>query len=858
MTRAKILAAALFAVSTLPLVRSLAKSERQRQTGAAGPEEFVNSLGIEMVRVPAGSYHMGDPVPLQQITSNHFKLPDDADERPAHEVTISHPFYISEAEITAAQYHKFRGNGNSNLFPPYITGISWYDATEFAVWLTKKEGRPYRLPTEAEWEYACRAGTTSPFYSGHAPPAQGQANAWNLKDMESGPAEWVLNWYGPYPDSAQVDPVGLASGFARVVRGGLIEALAVKPQFNSLARFYRRCANRASIAPVYCGVTAIGFRIVEAPPPKTKPLPGHVPFFRQFVMPTGSAPIRAGPNPQNPWFEQRDLLPLPPEDATPQEILAAGFDPAIHGHNHSPGLAVCSNGDILMIFFSSVPTESESSLDTSFVGTRLRFGSNQWDPPGVFFDFADANNQSVLLWNDHGRINFFGGGRWLDDVPFRWTWSDDNGARWNPIHFPELIGPIGSYVSQPITSAFRVDGTMYVATDARGAHSLLWGSRDNGRTWFDTGGRTGGRHTAFVTLKDGTILGMGGKNSNIDGYMPESISRDGGKTWNLVKSPFPALGTNQRPTIIRLTDGKLFFASDFQDLTGKAPPGITERGAFVALSSDDGKTWKIKRLDTALPHESHVLSKIPRWKGRVRDHGRDATLGYTVAAQAPNGIIHLITTMNHPAQEMEMNEAWILSPDKGPTPTPVGPGKTVRGEKKFSDGKPEAVWSGKVEQDGRYELDGTEQWYYPSGQPEYEVNYRGGNKVGLETYWTQNGRIIWQWDHRPGGTSVWTHYWPNGRKHQQSHWRGEVCDGPATLWAPSGKVIGRYEFHGGMIVSWRSQNTRLSARPLHMLPPSYRQAHNAGVFSYSFGPFARLAVVQQSRAKLSAEPLVRF
>jgi len=92
-----------------------------------------------------------------------------------------------------------------------------------------------------------------------------------------------------------------------------------------------------------------------------------------------------------------------------------------------------------------------------------------------------------------------------------------------------------------------------------GAQSFLWASSDNGQTWFDTAGRTEARHTAFVLLKDGSILGMGGKGPGIDGYMKQAISKDGGKTGSLVSRPFPALSyTGQRPTLIRLASGRLF------------------------------------------------------------------------------------------------------------------------------------------------------------------------------------------------------------------------------------------------------------------------------------------------------------
>ncbi|MHC4620164.1 MAG: formylglycine-generating enzyme family protein, partial [Planctomycetota bacterium] len=106
---------------------------------------------------------------------------------------------------------------------PYAAGVSWYEAVAFCEWLSKKEGRPYRLPTEAEWEYACRAGSTSLYSSGDRPPRAGRANAWGLKNMHTSVREWCLDWHGEYPAAEQVDPVGPEYGMARVVRGGLLD-----------------------------------------------------------------------------------------------------------------------------------------------------------------------------------------------------------------------------------------------------------------------------------------------------------------------------------------------------------------------------------------------------------------------------------------------------------------------------------------------------------------------------------------------------------------------------------------------------------------------------------------------------------
>jgi len=425
------------------------------------------------------------------------------------------------------------------------------------------------------------------------------------------------------------------------------------------------------------------------------------------------------------------------------------------------------NGDVLVIDFSAPSTSTEYLPATSFVAFRRRFGSEQWDFPSVFYDLADVNEQSALLWNDNGTIWFFGGGVGLNGVPFRVQISRDNGEHWTGPEFPTLRGAIGGFSPQPITSAFRQGNRLFVATDAVGGESMLWASDDEGKTWSDTGGRTGGRHTAFVVLKDGSILGMGGKNTDIDGYMPKSISRDGGRTWTVSKTPFPALGSNQRPAILRLASGRLFFASDWQSRTGEQPAGISRHGAFVALSSDEGATWHTKTIPGALPHEAHVLPKRAGW---AKDNHGFATLGYVAAAQGSNGLIHVVTSMNHPAQEFEMNEAWILS-DAGPTAAPAG----------------------------QYLLNGTETWRYPNGARRYEVAWRNGLKTGAEVYWGEDGRKRWEWQHEADGNDAWKQYWPNGNLKHVSHWRNGVCEGEAAAYDPSGKPVNTYRFvHGDL------------------------------------------------------------
>ena len=185
---------------------------------ASPPAGNTNSIGMQLARIEAGSFEMGvDSVPLPKAliagpNGVIYDRPSDAgdyDETPVHRVTISQPFWIGVTEVTAEQYRRFRPEFKPNpYYAPYASGVSWYDAMAFCKWLGEKEGKLYRLPTEAEWEFAARAGTRTAFSSGMQPPAPETANAWGVKNMHTGVAEWVLDWHGLYPGGIQTDPVG--------------------------------------------------------------------------------------------------------------------------------------------------------------------------------------------------------------------------------------------------------------------------------------------------------------------------------------------------------------------------------------------------------------------------------------------------------------------------------------------------------------------------------------------------------------------------------------------------------------------------------------------------------------------------
>ncbi|MCH7989078.1 MAG: formylglycine-generating enzyme family protein, partial [Planctomycetes bacterium] len=146
-------------------------------------DPIVNSVGMLLVPIPAGEFQMGSP-DSDSVASD--------DEKPQHLVKITKPFYLSVYEVTQQQYEKVMGTRpwqdkpNVQDGPDYpATYVSWNDAVEFCRKLSEQEGVEYRLPTEAQWEYACRAGTTTVYSFGDDAYKLGQhawyaKNAWNI------------------------------------------------------------------------------------------------------------------------------------------------------------------------------------------------------------------------------------------------------------------------------------------------------------------------------------------------------------------------------------------------------------------------------------------------------------------------------------------------------------------------------------------------------------------------------------------------------------------------------------------------------------------------------------------------------
>ena len=238
----------------------------------SGRTYTVPSINYKMVYIPPGTFMMGSP-------SSEPKR--DGDER-QHKVTLTKGFYMGATEVTQGQWKNIMGSNPSGFKGDNrpVENVSWNDCQKFIRKLNRQEGRnKYRLPTEAQWEYACRAGTTTPFYTGNCistnqanydgnypmpgcskgryrkktlTVASFSPNAWGLYDMHGNVWEWCEDCGGDYPSGHVTDPEGPSSGSTRVFRSG--------SWHNSAGTM--RSANRNGYFPDTRG-NDMGFRVVR-------------------------------------------------------------------------------------------------------------------------------------------------------------------------------------------------------------------------------------------------------------------------------------------------------------------------------------------------------------------------------------------------------------------------------------------------------------------------------------------------------------------------------------------------------------------------------------------------------------------
>ena len=271
------------------------KSVTPPSSSAVGSQEktITNTLGMKLVRIEAGEFMMGNEDSVDELVKlfPYAKKEWFEDAAKRHLVMITRPFYLGAHEVTVGQFQRFvestsykteaesdgkgeygiKSDGTFEQSPSYtwknpgysqnedhpVVNVSWNDAVKFCEWLSRDEGQDYRLPTEAEWEYACRAGTRTRYWHGDdpeglakvgniadatvkskypnfantivasdkfantAPVGSFTPNKWGLYDMHGNVNEWCSDWYGEYPSVTVSDPTGAAGkGSARVIRGG--------------------------------------------------------------------------------------------------------------------------------------------------------------------------------------------------------------------------------------------------------------------------------------------------------------------------------------------------------------------------------------------------------------------------------------------------------------------------------------------------------------------------------------------------------------------------------------------------------------------------------------------------------------
>ncbi len=378
-------------------------------------KEHTASVGIKLVRIEAGEFVMGsgDAPPR---TREEWDVRE-WDEAPAHKVKLSKSFFIGATEITNAQYEQFdpehkklRGkHGVSKGDNDPVVMVTWQQAVDFCAWLSKKEGKPYRLPTEAEWEYACRAGTTTPYHTGEKLTAEQanfgvtldkkritavavggyKPNAWGLFDTHGNVAEWCHGWYGPYEAGEQTDPVGRADGWAKVTRGW-----SYLPASHKLGAVrYARSANRSAHLPDDAN-RVTGFRVVLGEMPATKPLPVAEPPIHQRDVKQTPAP-KDGPDAMKPYFADLTKGLSIPKDM---------WGPIYGAWNHYSTITVCPNGDVLAVWYTCTQEEGRECAQAA---CRLRAGSDRWDAPSFFFGTADCNTHAPVLLSDGKRLYHF-------------------------------------------------------------------------------------------------------------------------------------------------------------------------------------------------------------------------------------------------------------------------------------------------------------------------------------------------------------------------------------------------------------------------------------------------------------------
>jgi hypothetical protein len=632
----------------------------------------AESDGSHWVLVEPGSFRMGaEPGPdvLKPGRLRSYDGPD-WDESPVHEVRITKAFAIALSRVTQKEYARFRPKHREYVLSrglkwdadAPVTMVSWHDAEAYCRWLSEREGKVIRLPTEAEWEFAAR-----------------QAKRLGVAGIGDGIQEWCRDWWGPYRPEPATDPLGAEMGDVRVARGGgkgpdrmetvEIEVDGVVTQV--ARRVTPRITDRSGSVPDDRS-SDLSFRVVRGEQPDGSFRPAPPPAVANRDVSPEAATWERESDPATPTF-----IGGIPFIRQPEEPLSLPY----FGRHHVPSIVYCDNGDLLATSFTA---PDDGSRQMAIIFSRLRRGSTAWSPPARFFIIPDRNNKGLLFNARPGELHHYN--MIKDNVQNAYSLvkrvSTDNGLSWTAariVHaYPAIQSSLSTFTGTPrfiseIHPVRLADGTLVIPSDAAGGNdggTVLWSSRDQGESFTEMtrfgwnhaefaqpGGKAGwiaGIHASFVELKDGRLLAIG-RSNNIDGRMPMSVSADRGRTWSYRASPFPPILSGQRAVIVRLQEGPLLVLSytdlnasyqkgaqqgiDITDAAGSVRKGF---GTFSALSFDEGETWrdyKIIPLNEQSPLEG--------------ERG-----GYLAFVQTPDGVIHFVTSRHY----YRCNLAWLKAP----------------------------------------------------------------------------------------------------------------------------------------------------------------------------------------------------
>jgi sialidase-1 len=556
---------------------------------------------MEMVWIPAGTFLMGRYAGEQDAH---------ADEAPQHEVTVSRGFWLGKYEVTKAQWKSVMGttpwSGKTNVRDeaqsPAVY-ISWNDAHAFASKVSQITGRTFRLPTEAEWEYACRAETKTRFYWGDDPAfndigkyawwrgnglvlghnyAQRAGaklpNAWGLFDMAGNVYEWCQDWHGEYAADAATDPDGPEFGKRRVERGGTWITIGG----------YCRSACRGKDTPEST-FEDLGFRLAAS---------------------AVTAPVENIAAP-----EQTDVFMSGTEGVNTYRI---------------PSMIVAPDGTLL-VFCEARKESIADASPTDMILRRSLDGGRTWLPTQVLVHgegnealmnpcpVIDRSTNTVILFCvNANKVSENHNGHLI-------LTSSDNGKSWTqPADAtPRIKGYDDTFVSGPGIGIQTKSGRLVIPgyggtwdeNTKSGFFSRVLYSDDHGNTWkFGAPVSEFSDESQVVELANGRLM------LNFRGDMGMScrgvaLSENGGETWLPVHWDQALNECPCQASMIRYslaaTEGKdrLLFANP--DNAGENYGVVDRTKMTVRLSYDEGKTWPVKKLIHAGPSSYSSMVRLP-------------------------------------------------------------------------------------------------------------------------------------------------------------------------------------------------------------------------------------------------------